>query len=38
LVEWHALPDDVKKYDLDQVKIIPEALKRVGFAVYPKSL
>jgi hypothetical protein len=37
LVDWDQLPDDVKKWDDEQVKAIPEALRRVGCGIYPQG-
>jgi TrkA-N domain/RyR domain len=36
LVDWDKLPEDVKKWDKEQVKVIPEALKRVRLGIYPQ--
>lgn len=37
LVPWEKLDDGTKKYDFDQVKIIPTALRNIGFGIYPLS-
>lgn len=34
LVAWEELPDDIKEYDRDAVRAIPEILARAGFEVY----
>ncbi len=34
LVDWDPLPDEIKKYDRDAVRDIPELLKKVGATVY----
>jgi hypothetical protein len=36
LVTWKDLADDVKDYDREQVKGIPEALERAGYGIYPQ--
>jgi hypothetical protein len=36
LVPWDELPDDVKDYDRQQVKGIPDALERAGYGIYPQ--
>lgn len=34
LVEWEKLPDNVKEYDRDAVRAIPELLAKAGFEIY----
>ena len=36
LVAWDDLPDDIKRYDVDAVKRIPDMLKEYGYEVVPK--
>ncbi|MEC4685418.1 MAG: hypothetical protein VST71_06775 [Nitrospirota bacterium] len=33
-IEWRDLPDEIKEYDKDAVRAIPEILAKAGFEVY----
>ena len=34
LVPWTLLPDNIKKYDRDAIKAIPEIFKIAGYSIY----
>lgn len=36
LVEWDQLPDEIREYDRDAVRVIPELLAKAGFEIYRK--